>query len=165
MGAKTSISWTESAWSALRGCSRTMADGATTSGCGSPDGGGCYAERNGYRFAGPGLPYEGLVRMTPNGPRWTGKVMLVDEHLLDPIRWQRPRRIFTTSVSDPFHERFSNETIAIIFGVMAATGRHIHQCLTKRSKRMGLWFSWVAAAASKDGITPAAWCFTMLKVA
>jgi protein gp37 len=163
MGSKTGISWTDSTWSALRGCSRTIASGATQSGCGDPTGGGCYAERNGYRFSGPGLPYEGLVRMTSTGARWTGKVLLVDNHLLDPIRWQRARRIFTTSVSDPFHERFSNETIAIVFGVMAATVRHAHQCLTKRIRRGREWFSWVEAAAAKDGVSPAAFCFGVMR--
>ncbi len=167
MGSKTSIEWTDSTWSCLRGCSRTIAQGAETSGCGDPTGGGCYAERNGYRFAGPGLPYNGLVRMTPNGARWTGNVLLVDKHLLDPLRWERPRRIFTTSVSDPFHERFSNETIAVVFGVMAVTRRHTHQLLTKRVKRAREWYAWVgcqaAAANAGRGMSPAAYCFAMLQ--
>lgn len=163
----SSIEWTDATWNAMRGCSRTIAAGAETSGCGDPTGGGCYAERNGYRFAAPGLPYEGLVRMTPNGARWTGKVMLVDKHLLDPIRWERPRRIFTTSVSDPFHERYSNETIALIFGVMAVTQRHIHQLLTKRVRRMREWYEWLASAAAGEnggrGVSPAAYCFALLQ--
>jgi protein gp37 len=167
MGDRTEISWTDATWSCLRGCSRTIAAGATTSGCGDPSGGGCYAERNGYRFAAPGLPYEGLVRMTPNGARWTGKVMLVDKHLLDPIRWERPRRIFTTSVSDPFHERYSNEMIALIFGVMAVTQRHIHQLLTKRVRRMREWYEWLARVAAGEnggrGVPPAAYCFALLQ--
>jgi protein gp37 len=167
MGDRTKISWTDATWSCFRGCSRTIAAGATTSGCGDPTGGGCYAERNGYRFAASGLPYDGLVRMTPNGARWTGKVMLVDRHLLDPIRWERPRRIFTTSVSDPFHERYSNETIALVFGVMAVTQRHIHQLLTKRVKRMREWYEWLARAAAGEnggrGMSPAAYCFALLQ--
>lgn len=167
MGSKTSIGWTDASWNAMRGCSRTIAKGADTSGCGDPTGGGCYAERNGYRFHGPGLPYEGLVRMTPKGARWTGKVSLVDEKLLDPLRWTEPRMIFTTSVSDPFHERFTNETIAILHGVMAITHWHRHQCLTKRAGRMRTWNDWLRAesAAANDGkgMTPAAYCFTMLQ--
>lgn len=167
MGDGTKISWTDATWSCFRGCSRTIAAGAETSGCGDATGGGCYAERDGWRFAGPGMPYEGLVRMTPKGARWTGKVLLVDKHLLDPIRWQRPRRIFTTSVSDPFHERFSNETIAIAFGVMAATRRHIHQMLTKRVRRAREWYAWLereaAAALGGRGMSPPSFCFGMLQ--
>jgi len=150
----------------MRGCSRTIAAGATQSGCGDKAG-GCYAERNGYRFAGPGLSYEGLVRMTPNGARWTGNVLLVDKHLLDPLRWERPRRIFTTSVSDPFHERFSNETIAVVYGVIAASTRHTHQLLTKRAKRAREWYGWLkrnaAACNAGRGMSPAAYCFAMLQ--
>lgn len=174
MGSKTSIGWTQSddgregaTWNAMRGCSRTIAEGAEQSGCGDASGGGCYAERNGWRFAGPGLPYEGLVRMTPTGARWTGKVKLVDKHLLDPVRWVSPRRIFTTSVSDPFHERYTNETIAVVFGVMVITPHHIHQCLTKRAKRMREWFAWLEREAASCnagvGMSPAAYCFSLLQ--
>lgn len=167
MGDKTKIGWTGATWNCLRGCSRTIAAGATTSGCGDPTGGGCYAERDGYRFAGPGLPYEGLVRMTAKGARWTGKVSLVDEKLLDPIRWGKPRMIFTTSVSDPFHERFSNHTIALLHGVMLVSHWHTHQMLTKRARRMRDWDSWLRAecAAANDGkgVTPAAFCFSLLQ--
>lgn len=167
MGDATSIEWTDASWNALRGCSRTIAPGAETSGCGDPTGGGCYAERNGYRFAAPGLPYAGLVRMTPKGARWTGEVRLIDKHLLDPIRWDRPRKIFTTSVSDPFHERFSNEAIAISYGVMAVTRRHTHQLLTKRLRPAREWYAWLereaAAANGGRGMSPAAFCFCTLQ--
>ena len=88
VGDKTDIEWTDATNNYLRGCSRTIAEGASTSGCGDPTGGGCYAERNGWRFAGPGMPYEGLVRMTPTGARWTGKVLVVNKHLLDALRWK-----------------------------------------------------------------------------
>lgn len=163
----TGIEWTDDTWNVFRGCSRTIAEGATTSGCGDPTGGGCYAERNGYRFTGPGMAYEGLVRMTPNGARWTGAVKLIDHVLLDPLRWKEPRSIFTTSVSDPFHERFSNETIAIVYGVMAATRRHTHQLLTKRTKRMHGWYWWVADEAARAnggrGMSVAAYCFCLLQ--
>lgn len=163
MGKETGISWTDATWNCMRGCSRTAPAGSSQSGCGDPTGGGCYAERNGYRFAGPGLAYEGLVRMTPNGARWTGMVLLVDEHLLDPIRWTKPRHIFTTSVSDPFHERFTNDAIAVVVGVMALSRWHTHQMLTKRSRRMREWFGWVEEQALKNGITPAAFCIWRLR--
>lgn len=167
MGDKTDIEWTDATPNIFRGCSRTMAEGAETSGCGDPTGGGCYAERLGWRFAGPGMPYEGLVRMTPNGARWTGKVLVVDRHLLDPLRWEKPKKIFTTSVSDPFHERFTNESVALAFGMFAATPHHTHQFLTKRIKRGLEWFAWVereaASANAGVGMTPAAFCFALLQ--
>lgn len=136
---ETSIEWTDVTWNPVRGCSRV------SPGCGGARGeGGCYAERLAARFSGPGLPYEGLARRSEKRglPQWTGVVRLVPEHLADPLRWKRPRRVFVNSMSDLFHEGLSNETIAAVFGVMAAAPQHTFQILTKRAKRMREWFEW-----------------------
>lgn len=118
---KTSIAWTDATWSPIRGCSKV------SSGCAN-----CYAESVAHRFNAPGLPYEGL---TKDG-RWNGTVRLVPEHLADPLRWQRPRKIFVNSMSDLFHESLNAKTIAAVFGIMAAASRHTFQVLTKRPERM-----------------------------
>ena len=124
------IAWTDQTWNPVRGCSRV------SSGCTR-----CYAETMAARFIGPGQPYEGLARRTDDGePRWTGSVRMVPEHLGDPVRWRRPRRIFVNSMSDLFHERLNFEDIASVFGVMAAAPQHIFQVLTKRPERMLEWF-------------------------
>jgi protein gp37 len=132
MGDSTSIEWTDATWNPIRGCSRVSA------GCTN-----CYAERVAARFSGKGQPYEGLAKMTKSGPRWTGKVIAVDDHLGDPLRWDRPRRIFVNSMSDLFHEGLTNWQIAAVFGVMAAAPRHTFQVLTKRADRMRAWFKWL----------------------
>ena len=119
------ITWTEETWNPIRGCTRV------SEGCRF-----CYAERQAARFSGPGQPYEGLVRQTSQGPLWTGKIRLVEEHLNDPLRWQKPRRVFVNSMSDLFHEGLGAEDIAGIFGVMALAWRHQFQVLTKRPQRM-----------------------------
>lgn len=124
------ISWTDQTWSPIRGCSRV------SQACVH-----CYAERVAARFSGPGQPYEGLARMTPAGPRWTGKVQLVEEHLLDPLRWKRPRRIFVNSMSDLFHEALNDEQIDVVFAVMAMAPEHTFQVLTKRPERMLAYLS------------------------
>jgi protein gp37 len=90
------------------------------------------------------MPYEGLARIGKNGPRWTGVVRMVPEHLADPLRWKRPRRVFVNSMSDLFHEGLTNEEIAAVFGVMAAAPKHTFQVLTKRPARMRDWFRWIA---------------------
>ena len=131
------IAWTDHTWNALRGCSRV------SEGCRH-----CYAESQAARFSGidakgKPMPYHGLVVIGEKGPRWTGKVVLVPERFADPIRWTRPRRIFVNSMSDVFHEDVSNETIAALFGVMAASPQHQFQVLTKRPERMHSWFEWV----------------------
>jgi protein gp37 len=87
------------------------------------------------RFSGPGQPYEGLATRDPR-PRWTGEVRLVPEKLADPLRWQRPRRVFVNSMSDLFHESLGNETIDKVIAVMLLAPRHTFQVLTKRVKRM-----------------------------
>src|SRR5487761_2347178 len=99
MGTKTGISWTKSTWNAARGCTRV------DQGCVN-----CYAESVAHRFGGPGQPYEGLTVVQSNGePRWNGKVTLVEKHLLDPLRWQKPRKIFVNSMSDFFHPAIPDE--------------------------------------------------------
>lgn len=137
--AETSIEWTDRVWNPVRGCSRV------SEGCRF-----CYAERvaarfsgvrvekeSGARFGGDGsAPFEGFAEMTPNGPRWTGKVELIPEKLAEPFSWRKPARIFVNSMSDLFHERLPDEAIDQVFAVMALAHRHTFQILTKRPERM-----------------------------
>ncbi len=128
----TSIEWTDVTWNPVRGCSRV-----------SPGCENCYAERTAARFAGPGQPYEGLVRLGPNGPRWTGRVRLVTSGgTLDaPLSWRSPRRVFVNSMSDLFHEALGDLEIAAAFAVMVLCPQHTFQCLTKRADRMRDWMN------------------------
>jgi len=133
------IAWTDQTWNPIRGCSRV------SEGCRH-----CYAETVAARFSWPAQrgapnvetgeieggrgagPYHGLA--TAKG--WTGEVRLIEEHLADPLRWKRPRRVFVNSMSDLFHERVPDEWIDRIFAVMALSPRHTFQVLTKRPERM-----------------------------
>lgn len=124
MADKSAIEWTNATWNPVRGCTRV------SEGCRN-----CYAERIAARFSGPGMPYEGLAESTAQGPRWNGAVRLVPEHLADPLKWKRPRRIFVNSMSDLFHEGLSFEEIAAVYAVMAAAAQHTFQILTKRPER------------------------------
>lgn len=147
----TSISWTMGddgvlgkTWNCIRGCSEE------SEGCRN-----CYAKRIAARFSDPGQPYHGLAIMkrTAGGrsiPQWTGEVRMVPEHLADPLRWRKPRRIFVNSMSDLFHEKLTNEQIAAVFGVMGAAKLHTFQVLTKRAKRMREWFEWMLGAGGPD---------------
>lgn len=128
MADKSKIEWTEATWNPIRGCSRV------SEGCRN-----CYAEGVAARWSGPGLPYEGLV---DGKGRWNGVVKLVPEHLADPLRWKRGRLVFVNSMSDVFHPSVSFETIAAIFGIMAAAPRHTFQVLTKRPERAVEWLKW-----------------------
>lgn len=140
--ATTDIEWATHVWNFVRGCRRV------SPGCGGAAGvGGCYAERQAIRHSGTGKPYEGLVQMTKQGPRWTGGGRFVPQKLLEPLTL-KPRkngrhRIFVNSMSDLFFEQFSNEQIAAGFGVMAACPEHDFLILTKRAARMRDWFAWL----------------------
>jgi protein gp37 len=134
------ISWTDETWNPIRGCSRVSA------GCDN-----CYAMSVAYRFKGAGQPYEGLATLRKGKPDWVGVTAEVPSHLGDPLRWRRPRRIFVNSMSDLFHPSVSNEYIAAVFGVMAASPQHTFQVLTKRPARAAEWFAWIKAQEHPDG--------------
>ncbi len=135
MPQRSSIEWTDATWNPVRGCSRV------SEGCRN-----CYAELIAARFSGPGQAYEGLARRTTAGPRWTGRVQLVERHLEDPLRWRDRRRIFVNSMSDLFHEALTDEQIDRVFAVMAHAPQHTFQVLTKRPGRMR---DYVIAAADR----------------
>jgi protein gp37 len=122
MGDRTGISWTDATWNPIRGCSRV------SQGCVH-----CYAETVAARFSKPGQAYEGL---TDKHGRWNGKILVVEKHMLDPIRWRRPRKIFVNSMSDLFHENLADDVIDRVFAVMARAPHHTFQILTKRPARM-----------------------------
>lgn len=122
---QSSIEWTETTWNPVRGCTRI-----------SPGCERCYAESMAHRFSGSGGPYEGLTRNRGNGPRWTGKLRLVEDGVDEPRRWRRPRLVFVNSMSDLFHEKVPLEFIQRVFATMADCPQHTFQILTKRADRL-----------------------------
>src|SRR3989442_673506 len=125
MGDKSKIEWTDATWNPIRGCS------VVSEGCRN-----CYAMQVAVRFSGAGQSYEGLAYRNNSGAHWTGQVKLIEEHLEDPLRWKRPRRIFVNSMSDLFHESIPDKWIYHIFDVMYSAKHHVFQVLTKRPDRM-----------------------------
>lgn len=125
MGAKTGIEWTDATWNPIAGCRRV-----------SPGCQHCYAERFAWRFAGGAMPFEGLVRETNTGPRWTGKLILRKgpSGLVWPLTTS-PRFCFCASLSDVFQEGLPEEWILAVLGVMAVLPRWTFQVLTKRPDR------------------------------
>lgn len=131
MSDKSKIEWTDATWNPIRGCSRV------SEGCRN-----CYAEKVAARFSGhdskgKALPYEGLTR----DGKWNGTIRVVEDALLQPLKWKAPRRIFVNSMSDLFHANVTDETIDRIFAVMALCPQHTFQILTKRPERMAEYFS------------------------
>lgn len=134
MSDKSKIEWTDATWNPIRGCSKV------SEGCRN-----CYAERVAARFAGEGMPYEGLAEMTQHGPRWTGAIRLVPEVLDKPLRWKKTRRIFVNSMSDLFHPDVPLDFLDRIFAVMSLASHHTFMILTKRPERMREYITYRAA--------------------
>jgi protein gp37 len=147
MGDTTTIEWTNKTWNPVRGCSRVSA------GCVH-----CYAERIAARFSNrtnygggeylandsgrkrPGI-FDQFAVTTLSGPRWTGKVELIESKLTEPLHWKKPCRVFVNSMSDLFHEALPDEAIDRVFAVMALCPHITFQVLTKRPARMLEWFT------------------------
>jgi protein gp37 len=125
----TKIEWTDKTWNPVEGCS--MAKGSEAGGCLN-----CYAARTALR-----RPSAGLAVMRESGPRWTGKVGLVEKRLTQPLHWRQPKRIFVNSMSDLFHDGLPEEAIDRVFAVMALCPQHTFQVLTKRPERMRAYWT------------------------
>lgn len=115
----SNIQWTDETWNWLVGCSRISL------GCAN-----CYAAE---AAKSPRLQqfdqYQGIEN-------WDGKVNFVESQLLKPLTWKKPKKIFTCSMSDVFHESVPFEWIDRGFAVMAIASQHTFQVLTKRPERM-----------------------------
>lgn len=126
---RTKIEWTTHTWNPAVGCSKV------SEGCAN-----CYAKAMVRRF-------RDMTGMTPapdpDTVGWDGQAHFKPERLREPFRLrpgkERPHRIFACSMSDLFHESLSDEQIAAMFGVMAAT-QHQYFVLTKRPARAVEWF-------------------------
>ncbi|MDD2709861.1 MAG: phage Gp37/Gp68 family protein [Verrucomicrobiae bacterium] len=115
MSEHSKIEWTDATWNPVRGCSKV-----------SPGCIHCYAETFAERFRGvPGHPFE-----------FGFDLRLVPDKLGDPLRWNKPRKVFVNSMSDLFHEGVPDDYIEKVCRVMLAANWHTYQILTKRADRM-----------------------------
>lgn len=127
----TKIEWVQNAdgtkgetWNPIRGTAGRWHCTKVSPGCTN-----CYAERMNVRF---------------KGPRYTkgADTLRLDRKVLEqPLRWKKPRTIFTLSMSDLFHESIGFEWIDLVFGVMALAPQHRFQILTKRASIMHSYLS------------------------
>jgi hypothetical protein len=68
------------------------------------------------------------------GPVWTGETSASTTRCCcDPLKWQRPRRIFVCAHGDLFHDSVPDAVIDQVFAVMALAPQHQFQVLTKRA--------------------------------
>jgi protein gp37 len=115
MADKSAIEWTDATWNPVTGCTKISA------GCDN-----CYAARFAERWRGtPGHPFEAGFDLT-----------LRPNRLEQPLRWEKPRRIFVNSMSDLFHKDVPTYFIDDVFGIMDRAHWHQFQVLTKRPEIM-----------------------------
>lgn len=123
---KSNITWTETTWSPVIGCTKVSA------GCKH-----CYAER------------EVKIRWDKNPKSiWYGRdfndVLCRPEVLAgasSPLKWKKARRIFVCPRADLFHEAVPVEFIDKVFAVMTLSPQHTFQVLTKRAERMSQYMN------------------------
>lgn len=139
----TKIEWTDSTWTPIR--ARNLETGKVGHYCTRVSEGCrlCYAERMQPRFGNP-IRYRAQDREKV-------ELFLDADVLARPLRWRKPRMVFVCSMTDLFHAEHSDEWIAAVFGVMAATPQHTYQVLTKRPKRMLDFLDWIG---SRPGESP-----------
>lgn len=130
MSTNSKIEWTEATWNPILGCTKV-----------SPGCDHCYAITQATIRSGSPHPkvaeaFAGLTTRTEDGPDWTGRVNLLPDRLMQPVKWRKPRRIFVNSLADLFHDDVPAEYIAQVFAVMAWAGWHTFQLLTKRHGRL-----------------------------
>ncbi|MEW6044989.1 MAG: DUF5131 family protein [Bacillota bacterium] len=112
---QTKIEWATDVWNPVTGCT------PVSEGCAN-----CYAKRMAHRLRGRfGYPADDPFRVT-----------LHPERLEEPMRWKKPRRVFTGSMTDLFHEEVPDDFLDHIFAVMALCPQHTFLLLTKRPERM-----------------------------
>jgi protein gp37 len=108
----------------------------------------CYAARLAATRLAHLPAYKGLAYIDDSGEssqryRWTGEVRFWPEKLAEPLRRRKPAGIFVGDMGDI--ALLTNEQIAAIFGVMAATPRHRYYVLTKKPERIREWFEWITS--------------------
>lgn len=118
MSDNSKIEWCDATLNIVTGCTKVSA------GCDN-----CYIDRTPpFRIAHRKFDGEGVGASTG--------LMFHLERLALPLKWKRPRLVFTNSLSDLFHKDVPDEVIARLWIVMALTPQHTYQVLTKRPARM-----------------------------
>ncbi len=128
MADKSKIEWTDASWNPIRARDRESAS----------VGWHCVHVSEGCRFC----YAEVFNRRLGTGRDYTAQAEKLVETYLDqkvlgePMRWDRPRKIFVGSMTDLFAPFVTDEMLDKVFTVMQLAPQHTYQVLTKRPARM-----------------------------
>ena len=120
MTTQSSIEWTEHTWNPITGCTKV-----------SPGCKNCYAEKMAMRLRAMGAP----------GYNDGFALSLHPDRLIQPVRRKKSTVYFVNSMSDLFHEDVPDDFLDRVLNVIHATPHHTYQVLTKRAKRLPIYFS------------------------
>jgi protein gp37 len=124
--ADSDIEWTDKTWNPVAGCS------VISPGCKN-----CYAMRMAGRLEAMGVAkYNGTTIRAAGRAVWSGKIVLDENSLFQPLGWTKKSRIFVNSMSDLFHEDVPDSFIVSVWNVMREANWHSYQILTKRPERL-----------------------------
>ena len=111
----TRIEWCEETWSPMTGCS------PVSEACDN-----CFARAMTNRFK-TKWGYDFTPTFHP-------------DRLDIPLHWRKPRAVFVGSMTDLFHEAFTDEQRFKVLGVVALSPQHTFMLLTKRPEAMRAFF-------------------------
>jgi protein gp37 len=131
----TKIEWTDETWNPIIGCRKI-----------SPGCQNCYAEKMAFRLGhgqlskneGLSLKYSRIIDC--NSKTWNGRSEIIEESMIRPMKWKKPKKIFVCSMGDLFHESVSFKWIDEVIKVIKQCPQHTFQILTKRPDRMLEYF-------------------------
>ncbi len=142
----TRIEWADETWNPMTGCT------PVSEACEH-----CYAERMARRFK-PCATCEENWRDECDvcDPEYYFAPIFHPDRLDKPLHWKKPRRIFVNSMSDLFHEAFTDEQIRDVIDVAIRAPQHTHIVLTKRPERMASVMAWYCDQ-TRDAPLPNLW--------
>jgi protein gp37 len=111
------IEWTDATWNPVVGCT------PVSEACEH-----CYALRFSRRISG--------MYGYPDTSDGTFPVTERPQVFEQPLKWQRPRKIFVASMGDLFHNSVRDDTLDMLLRIMMQANWHTFQLLTKRPERM-----------------------------
>lgn len=116
---KTKIRWCERTHNPFVGCTKI-----------SPGCDHCYAETTATRYGPTSAAF-------PNG----FDPVFKERKVREPLSWRNPARVFCNSMSDPFHEEFTDAQRDMVFDVYLKATKHDFLILTKRPQAMVRYFN------------------------
>lgn len=126
MADNTAISWTDASWNPIHALDKETGKKGWFCTVASPGCEHCYASVLNVRL---GTGHEFIMQNLR-------KHEFFLRALSQPLRWTRPRRIFTESMGDLFHPAVPRDITLAAIAAMLLSPHHIFQTLTKRAVEM-----------------------------